>query len=67
MVIQEPQQLMNQQHGLGWRFVLSTGSGLKDVAGVMKAVNAAGTVPMTIEPTIDALTRALDQHDEESR
>jgi threonine synthase len=47
-------------------FVLSTGSGLKDVAGVMKAVNAAGTVPMTIQPTIEALAGALDRHDEES-
>jgi len=37
MVIQEPQQLMNQQHGLGWRFGPSTGSGLKPL------VQASGT------------------------
>lgn len=40
--------------------VLSTGSGLKDVASAMRAVAAAGTSPITIPPDIDALARALD-------
>ena len=39
--------------------VLSTGSGLKDVASAMKAVTAAGTKPMYIDPTLDALKEAL--------
>ena len=30
--------------------VISTGSGLKDVAGAMKAVTAVGTRPLTIPP-----------------
>lgn len=40
--------------------VLSTGSGLKDVASAMRAVAAAGTSPITIPPDIEALARALD-------
>ena len=40
--------------------VLSTGSGLKDVASAMRAVTAAGTSPITIFPDIEALARALD-------
>jgi threonine synthase len=39
--------------------VISTGSGLKDVAGAMKAVTAAGTRPLTIPPDVDALSTAL--------
>jgi threonine synthase len=40
--------------------VLSTGSGLKDVASAMRAVAASGTSPITIPPDIDALAHALD-------
>ena len=39
--------------------VLSTGSGLKDVASAMKAVTAAGTKPMVVEPTLEALKEAM--------
>jgi threonine synthase len=39
--------------------VLSTGSGLKDVASAMKAVTAAGTKPMYVDPTLEALKTAL--------
>jgi threonine synthase len=39
--------------------VLSTGNGLKDIASAMKAVTAAGTKPMHILPTLDALKDAL--------
>ena len=39
--------------------VLSTGSGLKDVASAMTAVTAAGTKPMVIEPSLEALKEAL--------
>jgi threonine synthase len=41
--------------------VLSTGSGLKDVASAMKAVEAAGTMPMTVEPTLEALKEAMQK------
>jgi len=40
--------------------VLSTGSGLKDVAAAMRAVTAAGTSPLTIPPDVDALAGAFD-------
>jgi threonine synthase len=40
--------------------VISTGSGLKDVAGVMKGVAAVGTRPLTIPPDVDALSAALE-------
>lgn len=40
--------------------VISTGSGLKDVASAMKSVAAAGTSPISIPPDLEALTRALD-------
>lgn len=40
--------------------VLSTGNGLKDIASAMKAVTAAGTAPMHILPTLEALKAALD-------
>jgi threonine synthase len=40
--------------------VLSTGNGLKDISSAMKAVTAAGTVPMHILPTLDALKDALN-------
>ncbi|HEY5664388.1 MAG TPA: pyridoxal-phosphate dependent enzyme, partial [Ilumatobacter sp.] len=39
--------------------VIATGSGLKDVAGAMRAVTAAGTHPVTIPPDVDALSTAL--------
>ena len=39
--------------------VLSTGSGLKDVASAMKAVTAAETKPMRIPPDLAALRAAL--------
>lgn len=41
--------------------VLATGSGLKDVASVMRSVSAAGTEPLRIEPSLDALTEALER------
>ena len=41
--------------------VLSTGSGLKDVASAMKAVTAAGTEPMVIEPSLEALKTAMER------
>jgi threonine synthase len=41
--------------------VLSTGSGLKDVASAMKAVAAAGTKPMYVDPTLEALKQALNK------
>ncbi len=39
--------------------VLSTGNGLKDIAGAMKAVTAAGTKPMYVDPSLEALKQAL--------
>ena len=39
--------------------VLSTGNGLKDIAGAMKAVAAAGTKPMYVDPDLEALKEAL--------
>ncbi len=39
--------------------VLSTGNGLKDIAGAMKAVAAAGTKPMYVDPNLEALKEAL--------
>jgi threonine synthase len=39
--------------------VLSTGSGLKDVASAMKAVAAAGTRPMYVDPSLDSLETAM--------
>ncbi len=44
--------------------VLSTGSGLKDVAAAMRAVAAGGTEPIRIAPSLDALTNALDPGEE---
>ncbi len=41
--------------------VLSTGSGLKDVASAMKAVAAIGTTPMVVDPTLEALKQALNK------
>jgi threonine synthase len=40
--------------------VLSTGSGLKDVASAMKAVAIAKTEPMRIAPSLSALQEALN-------
>jgi threonine synthase len=40
--------------------VLATGSGLKDVASAMKAV---GQPPMVVEPTLAAITKALNADD----
>ncbi|MDJ0925822.1 MAG: threonine synthase [Acidimicrobiia bacterium] len=39
--------------------VLSTGNGLKDIAGAMKAVAAVGTKPMYVDPNLEALKEAL--------
>ncbi len=39
--------------------VLNTGNGLKDVAGAMQAVEAAGTVPLHIEPDLSALKQVV--------
>jgi threonine synthase len=41
--------------------VLSTGSGLKDVASAMKAVAAVGTTPMVVDPTLESLKEGLNQ------
>ena len=46
--------------------VLSTGSGLKDVASVMKAVSAAGTVPMHVAPNLASLKTELANRKEPS-
>jgi len=40
--------------------ILATGSGLKDVASAMKAVEAVGTEPMRVDPNLDALKEALE-------
>ncbi len=39
--------------------VINTGNGLKDVASAMKAVEAAGTKPYFVEPTLADVKRAL--------
>ena len=39
--------------------VLNTGSGLKDVASAMKAVEGAGTRPLRVAPDLPALAAAL--------
>jgi threonine synthase len=39
--------------------VLATGSGLKDVASVMRSVSAAGSEPLRIAPSMEALAEAL--------
>ena len=44
--------------------VLSTGSGLKDVASVMKAVAAAGTEPVRIAPNMEALRAAIESRED---
>ncbi|MDJ0499155.1 MAG: threonine synthase [Acidimicrobiia bacterium] len=41
--------------------VLSTGNGLKDIAGAMKAVAAAGTKPMYVDPNLEALKMAMQK------
>jgi threonine synthase len=41
--------------------VLSTGSGLKDIAGAMKAVAAAGTSPMYVDPSLESLKTAMQK------
>jgi threonine synthase len=41
--------------------LLATGSGLKDVASVMQAVEAAGTEPIRVEPSLNALVAALPE------
>ncbi|CAN5301100.1 MAG: threonine synthase [Acidimicrobiia bacterium] len=41
--------------------VLSTGSGLKDIASVRRAVAAAGSHPIVIEPDLGALEQALEE------
>ncbi len=44
--------------------VLSTGSGLKDVASAMKAVADAGTKPMVVEPNLEALKNAMQERNQ---
>ena len=44
--------------------MLSTGSGLKDVASVMKAVAAAGTEPVRIAPNMEALRAAIESRED---
>jgi threonine synthase len=44
--------------------VLSTGSGLKDVASVMRAVTAAGTEPVRIAPNLEALRAAIESRED---
>jgi threonine synthase len=39
--------------------VINTGSGLKDVAGVMKGVDLAGIQPLRVEPALDSLRAVL--------
>ncbi len=39
--------------------VLNTGNGLKDVAGAMKAVEQVGTMPIRVEPNLEALKEAV--------
>jgi threonine synthase len=39
--------------------VLATGSGLKDVASAMRAVEAVGSEPIRVEPSLEALRGAL--------
>jgi threonine synthase len=39
--------------------VLATGSGLKDVSSAMKAVTAAGTEPLRVDPNLEALKTEL--------
>ncbi len=46
--------------------VLSTGSGLKDVASVMKAVSGAGTLPMHVAPNLASLKTELANRKEPS-
>ena len=41
--------------------VLNTGNGLKDVASVMKGVEAVGTRPQTIPPTLAAVQQIFDR------
>jgi threonine synthase len=41
--------------------VLSTGSGLKDVASAMRAVTSVGTTPIHVPPDLAALDAALDK------
>jgi threonine synthase len=41
--------------------VIATGSGLKDVASVMRSVTAAGTTPMYVEPNMESLQRAMSE------
>jgi len=41
--------------------VLNTGSGLKDVAGAMRAVDLAGTKPFHVAPDLDALQQVVSR------
>ena len=41
--------------------VLNTGSGLKDVAGAMRAVDLAGTKPFRVEPDLEALRQVVSR------
>ncbi len=39
--------------------IIATGNGLKDIASAMRAVSASGAAPLTVAPSLDALTRVL--------
>ena len=41
--------------------VIATGSGLKDVASVMRSVAGVGTEPMHVQPNLNSLKQALSK------
>jgi threonine synthase len=43
--------------------IVNTGSGLKDVAGAMRAVDQVATKPFHVEPDLDALKQVVDGWD----
>jgi threonine synthase len=52
------QQLMSGDESV---VILNTGSGLKDVAGAMQAVDQVGTTPFHVEPDLDALKQVVER------
>ena len=48
--------LVNQSDSV---VVIATGSGLKDVSGAMRGVAASGAAPITVAPSLEALTTTL--------